>query len=216
MKIKCLMCEKEFETIKECCTCLDCQEKIKFIKKIEMIDKAKTKLEAPKYKKVGSKKKTIVGEYVEKVKERVISQKDNFDSMPEAMVAIQLEKNGLKYYSQKKIGDCKVDFLITQIKIILEIDGELYHKDLEKSFFRDRRIMAVAGEDWEIVHIDASMVPKYTWNLKEALPFIVEARNDRYMFRNSECDSYFLELFRNFEFQMKVRNERKQWTRNSI
>lgn len=214
--MKCLMCENEFKKKNQDCICPKCQEKIKFVKKIEMVDKAKRKLETPKCKEMHSYKKTLVSEYAEKVKERILSGKDTFDSIPEVMLAIQLERIGLKYYSQKKIGDCKVDFVIPQIKVILEIDGEIYHKDNDKAFLRDRKIMSLVGENWEIIHIDASMVPKYTWNLKEALPFIIEERNDRYMFRNSECDSYFLELYRNFEFQMKVRSDKKKWTQKSI
>lgn len=213
--MKCLMCEKELQKTKEKCLCNECQEKIKFIKKIDMVDKAERKLETPKHKAVGSSKKTLVSEYAKKVKERVASRENEFDSIPEVMIAIQLERNGLKYYSQKKIGDCKVDFVIPQIKMILEIDGEIYHKNADSSFLRDRKIMSLVGEEWEIVHIESEYVPKYTWNLKEALPFVVDARNDNHMFRDSECDSFFLELFRGLEFQTKVRRDKLEWTRNN-
>lgn len=52
--------------------------------------------------------------------------------------------------------------------------------------------MSEIGESWEIVHIDAKDVPKYTWNLRKSLRYIVFERNDRWRFRDSLLDSDLL------------------------
>ena len=186
----CLICGEEFESGKaNAYSCDKCESKIRLIKKMEMVDKAQRELE----KRTGKKP----------VKERVMNGIDNFSSMTEAVVAIQMERIGLKYETQKDIAGKKADFVIPEIKIILEIDGELYHTDEDKSFLRDRQIMAVVGEGWEIVHIHTEEVPMYTWNLRDALPFAATQRNDRFSFRNSMYDSQFLEQFRDLELHLK-------------
>ena len=114
-----------------------------------------------------------------------------------------MQKIGLEYETQKEIAGKRVDFYIPEIKIVLEIDGEIYHTDDGKSFLRDRKIMRKIGESWEIVHIEAKDVPKYTWNLRESLKYIVFERNDRLRFRDSQFDSDLLREFKNLELYMK-------------
>lgn len=200
----CLICGNKFKSGKtEVYLCEKCQGKIKLIKKVEMVDKAKKELEKRKGKMKAYRPKLDMSKYANAVKERVINGVDNFSSIPETVVAIQMERIGLKYQSQKNIAGKRVDFSIPEIKIILEIDGELYHEDENASFIRDRHIMAEVGEEWEIVHIRTDEVPFYTWNLKEALPFIVSERNESNSFRNSRLDDYFLEKFKEMELYLK-------------
>lgn len=207
-KHTCLICGEEFESGKtNVYTCDKCESKIRMTKKIEMVDKAQKLLEKRTGKMKGFKPKRDMSKYVKPVKERVVNGIDNFSSMPEAVVAIQMERIGLKYETQKDIAGKKADFVIPEIKIILEIDGELYHTDEDKSFLRDRQIMAVVGEEWEIVHIKAQQIPKYTWNLREALPHVIIQRNYQIGFRNSTCDWYLLEEFRDLEFYLKRSKE---------
>ncbi len=200
----CVICGNEFESGKsEVYSCEKCQERTRLVKKLEMVDKARKVLEKRKGKMKAYKPKLDMSKYAEKVKERVINGIDNFSSVPEATVAIQMERIKLKYETQKDIAGKKIDFIIPEIKIILEIDGELYHTDEDKAFLRDRQIMACVGEKWEIVHINADEVPLYTWNLREALLFVATERNTKFSFRNSLHDSDYLEQFRDLELYLK-------------
>lgn len=177
-KYTCLICGEKFESGKaNVYICDKCDSKIRLTKKIAMVDKAQKELEKRKGKMKSFKPKLDMSEYAKVVKQRVIDGIDNFSSVPEAIIGIQMQRIGLKYKTQKEIAEKKVDFIIPEIKIILEIDGELYHTDENKSFLRDRQIMGAVGEKWEIVHIKAQEIPKYTWNLREALPHVVIQRN---------------------------------------
>lgn len=177
-KYTCLICGEKFESGKaNVYICDKCDSKIRLTKKIAMVDKAQKELEKRKGKMKSFKPKLDMSEYAKVVKQRVIDGIDNFSSVPEAIIGIQMQRIGLKYKTQKEIAGKKVDFIIPEIKIILEIDGELYHTDENKSFLRDRQIMGAVGEKWEIVHIKAQEIPKYTWNLREALPHVVIQRN---------------------------------------
>lgn len=193
-KIVCVMCGKEYEisNSKDSYLCLECTEKINLIKKLEMVDKAKIMLEKKRGKCRSLKPKIDVSNFADKVKKRVSDGTDAFSSVPETAVAIQMQKIGLEYETQKEIAGKRVDFYIPEIKVILEIDGEIYHTDDGKTFLRDRKIMSEIGESWEIVHIDAKDVPKYTWNLRESLRYIGFERNDRWRFRDSLLDSDLL------------------------
>lgn len=200
---KCVMCGFEFEEKESKYYCEKCLDKMKIVKKLEMVDKAE-KLIAKKKRNMRRIADTVdVSEFSEAVRKRIINNVDNFSSVPEVAVAIQMQRIGLSYETQKVIAGKSIDFYLPEIKIILEIDGGLYHTDENKAFLRDRKIMHEVGEEWEIVHIDADLVPKYTWNLKEALPYVVSQRNEQHRFRDSLMDSDFLQDFKNLEFYLK-------------
>lgn len=211
---ECVICDSKFESNKNKYYCDKCDEKIKLVKKLEMVDNAEKLIN----KKPRNLRRIIddidVSENVKIIKKRIINGIDKFSSVPEVLVAIQMQRIDLEYQTQKEIAGKKVDFYLPTIKIILEIDGDIYHLDQNKTFIRDRQIMSEIGEDWEIVHISSKDVPRYTWNLKEALPFIVLERNEKFRFRDSRMDSDFLHEFKDLEFYLK-RKEYK-WQQNHI
>ena len=191
---QCILCEKEYRDERKEYYCEECEEKLKKIKTLKMLDKAEKKI-LKDIKTYRNAKKEEVLKHLKIVEKRIFDGIDKFSSVPEVIIAIQMQNNELEYESQKKIGTRKVDFYIPGIKIILEIDGEIYHSNENEMFFRDRQIMAQVGEEWEIIHIDPNKIPKYTWNLKDALPYVVSERNDNFRFRDSALDSDFLTDF---------------------
>lgn len=174
--------------------CEDCTKKMKLIRKIEVVDGAEERLLKTfnHGKWMEFNERTIKSADI--VRKRVFDGIDNFGSKQEAMIAIQLERNGVIYETQRNIGGYKVDFFIPQLRIILEIDGALYHTNENDTFLRDRKIMSCLGEKWEIVHLEDCMVPEYTWNLYLTLPMIVEQRNENFRFRDTRSDSTFLKM----------------------
>lgn len=203
----CVMCGKDYESnARGSYKCPKCESKLALVKKLEIVDKAEYKLTRTSGRQ-RMKNGIDLSKEICTVKKRVANGIDRFSSLQEAMVAIQLEKQNVKYESQKEINGKKVDFFLPELKIILEIDGELYHTDEDKEFLRDRQIMRGIGEEYEIVHIEADSVPRYTWNLKEALVYIVQERNEQWRFRDSLFDTYFLVEFRNMELYLRRRSE---------
>ena len=78
-----------------------------------------------------------------------------FGSIPEAIACIELLHIGVRVVPQQKIGRYKVDFCLPDYKMIIEIDGALYHRDLNKEYWRDVAIQRLLGDDWAIKHIPA-------------------------------------------------------------
>lgn len=83
-----------------------------------------------------------------------------FDSIPEAIACIELLYIGAKVIPQQKIGRYTVDFCLPDEKLIIEIDGALYHQNPNEEYWRDVAIKRLAGDDWVIKHIPAETLKK--------------------------------------------------------
>lgn len=87
-------------------------------------------------------------------------RKDKYDSVDEVIAAIVLIKGGYKIIPQQKIGNYYVDFVLPNEKIVIEIDGALYHKDLQREAIRDNAIILKLGAEWKIIHYETRFLRK--------------------------------------------------------
>lgn len=199
----CVYCGEVFENnTRNSYECPECEKKTKLLNLLHRADKATSKLKRFR-KYMNQEDKDRLEKTIDYVKSRMIKGIDRFSSVPEVIVAIQLKMQGIEYVSQKKIGNKKIDLFLPEMKVCLEIDGELYHTDDEKTKGRDEEIYSILGSEYEIIHIDASNVPIYTWNLKESIPYIVTQRRDNKRMRNAITDDFSLVEFRGLEISMK-------------
>ena len=97
-----------------------------------------------------------------------------YGSIPEAMVAIELIRLGYKIIPQQKINKYKVDFAIPKEKIVVEVDGEIYHKNVFKGN-REAEIQLSLGLNWKIIHIPAEKIAVDIQKLEKVI----------YIFKNS-------------------------------
>lgn len=92
-----------------------------------------------------------------------------FSSIPEAMLAIALIEDGYRIIPQQKILKYRVDFAIPDERIIIEVDGSIYHTDKKKELEREAAINYAIGLDWKIIHIPADYITK---NINKVLKYI--------------------------------------------
>lgn len=92
--------------------------------------------------------------------------REKFDSIPEAMVAIELLHLGYRIIPQQKVGRYHVDFYLPEEKIVVEVDGSIYH---QKQTNRDAIIQLSLGLDVKIVHIPAELIEKNIHKLERCL-----------------------------------------------
>lgn len=85
---------------------------------------------------------------------------DEFDSVPEVVACIELLHIGTRVIVHQKVGDYTVDFCLPEEKVVVEIDGSLYHNDEAKEQMRDYAISHMLEGDWKIRHIPADAVMK--------------------------------------------------------
>ena len=81
------------------------------------------------------------------------------------MVAIELLKLGYSIIPQQKVTKYKVDFAIPKQKIVIEVDGSLYHKE-RYGGGREATIQLALGMDWRIIHIPAELIAEDIQKLK--------------------------------------------------
>lgn len=141
--------------------CEYCKKQIEVKKKAlehNALDEVLTKKEQA-FKKAVERIKSQVKNFSEYDKAIIAAQKraESYGSIPEAMVAIELVRLGHQVIPQQKIGKYKVDFVLKDKKMVIEVDGSLYHKDVHKGD-REATIQLSLGLDWKMLHIPAELI----------------------------------------------------------
>lgn len=190
---KCHICNKEILSYSYIrglkYTCNDCKVKI-YMQDKE--NKKKTENEA-KDRKLENAIKRISKQSGNNIKkyERAIEivrknlYKDKwFDSTEEIMVALELLRRNVKIRHQVKMGIYRLDFILPEEKIVLEVDGTIFHteKTKEKEDIRDSIIILKLGPTWEVVRITDELINQ---NIKRLLPAIRAVKKKRQEIRRN-------------------------------
>ena len=104
----------------------------------------------------------------EKAIEIARTKEHKYGSVPEAMVAIELIHLKYKIIPQQQIKRFRVDFAIPKEKLIIEVDGAVYHKNIYSNS-RDAEIQYKLGMDWKIIHIPAEMIENDITKVKDII-----------------------------------------------
>ena len=96
------------------------------------------------------------------------TRQNDYGSIPEAMVAIELLRLGYKIVPQQKVSSYRVDFAIPKQKIVVEVDGRIYHSH-RKDKWRDYSLRCNLGHEWEIVHVPAEEIAKNIHLMKKIM-----------------------------------------------
>lgn len=182
--------------------CNDCLNKFNILKQLTKADNAREKISKATQKYL--RRKYDYQEERDNVALKMLKDGFVFKSTDEMCFAMQLEKEKIRYFPNYKIGNYSVDFLLPDMKRIIEIDGEIYHTNENKEFIRERSIMSMVGEEYEIIRIPASYVPNFIIkNLREIVEFIVDKRNFDNRFRDTRWDKNYLEQYLSLQHQIR-------------
>ena len=148
--------------------CDYCKGVVRKKQKIEINNNLKTKAEIRFEKAIDELKKQVYYyESYDKYIEKKRTKTEKYGSIPEVMVAIELLRLGYRIIPQQKVGKYSVDFAIPKEKIVLEIDGCIYHS--AKNNVREAEIQIMLGMDWKIIHIPAEFIRKDIKKLKNII-----------------------------------------------
>lgn len=140
------------------------------LKKREMFRKAVNLLE---------KQDTNMYEYreaIEVVRDFIEDNVDKFDSSYEVLTAIILVQNRIYAKMQYKVGPYQVDFLLPDLMVVLEIDGERHKHRKDYDSVRDKAIKKELGPHWNIIRIDTDNLDKNAKKIPEAINKVLEYR----------------------------------------
>lgn len=85
---------------------------------------------------------------------------DKFDSVPEVVACIELLHIGARVIVHQAVNDFTVDFCLPDEKVVVEIDGSIYHTDDAKQFIRDNAVTHMLGDGWDVRHVPSDAVMK--------------------------------------------------------
>lgn len=92
---------------------------------------------------------------------------DKIDSSYEALAAIVLVQNRIYSKMQYKVGPYQVDFLLPDLMVVLEIDGDRHKHRKSYDNKRDKFIKSELGPHWEIIRIDTDNLDKNAKNYQK-------------------------------------------------
>ena len=79
---------------------------------------------------------------------------------------------------QYKVGRYQVDFLLPEMLVALEIDGERHKNKKEYDTKRDIYIQNALGEGWDIVRIKTDYLDMKATKLPEAIEKVIQYRQE--------------------------------------
>lgn len=84
-----------------------------------------------------------------------IKNGDIYKSKDEVIFAVILGNYNINFKNNEKIDKYEVDFMLCKEKLIIEIDGSMYHSRSReyKDHERDRSILDLLGREWRIIRI---------------------------------------------------------------
>lgn len=125
-----------------------------------------------------------------------LAQRDSnkFASSHEMVAAMELIRNRVKTKVQYPINRRRVDMLLPELKVALEIDGNLHKFRIGKDSDRDIEIMNYLNENdngWEVIRIPTIFIEK---NITKLVPSIKQLYKERQELRrkhNGFLPSYY-------------------------
>lgn len=106
---------------------------------------------------------------------------DKFDSSYEVLTAIVLVHNKIYSKMQQKVGKYQVDFLLPDLMVVLEVDGERHKQRKEYDSVRDKAIKKQLGPYWEIIRISTEHLDKNAKKIPEAIDKVIEYRETNHI-----------------------------------
>lgn len=165
------------------CYCDECAEKVRQQDEEEMREyiRLKKRMMFKKALRLLEKQNTDMYEYreaIDVVEEHIANNPDKYDSSYEVVAAIVLVHNRIYAKMQYKVGRYQIDFLLPELLVALEIDGERHKNKKEYDTKRDIYIQNALGEGWDIVRIKTDYLDMKATKLPEAIEKVIQYRQE--------------------------------------
>ena len=159
-------------------TCGECRKELVRLEHVEKTEKGKREKLDKAVKRIS--KQTDIKRYDNAIRkvELCLGHRGWFQSTEEIMTALELLRKGYEVHHQTRIYDYKVDFIIPNLKVALEIDGSIYHgKDKQRQqAIRDEVIAGKLGPGWQVIHIPTDNINRNVTRLVPAIKAVLRYR----------------------------------------
>lgn len=120
-------------------------------------------------------------EAIEVVQEFVETNPDKFDSSYEVLTAIVLVHNRIHSKMQYRVGRYQVDFLLPELLVVLEIDGERHKHKKDHDSARDKFIKKELGPHWEVIRLSTDNLDKNAKKIPDAINEVLKYRETNHI-----------------------------------
>jgi very-short-patch-repair endonuclease len=163
--------------------CPECKEEYESTKENNLKKYIKLKTEIMFERALRMLEKQFVNMYnyidaAEVVRNFALEHPERFGSSHEMVAAMELIRQEIKIKTQHKILNHRVDFLLPDLKVILEIDGYMHQHRKIKDSKRDIKIRNELGHDWEIVRIPTKYIEQNITALLEAIKGVYKYKQE--------------------------------------
>ena len=178
IKVTCWKCGKQMEVkaVNKRSYCEECanEDKIQNEKEMEQYLRYRAKFMLNKAMKMLENQKCEIDmrKYrasYELLKEVIEKDYRKFDSSHEVAATMELLRNRLHVKVHPSIAKHKPDFMLRELKVILEIDGFLHKTSLEGDFQFDINMRKELGCDWEVIRIPTEYIESNIMKLVDAI-----------------------------------------------
>jgi very-short-patch-repair endonuclease len=167
----CVLCGGQIKTMRRRINppykCSECRAHEKENSDIEILRNELHRL--TKLKRLEDTKQLIIkqGHGIEKYKKAItviskyFDRKNWFQSIPEMATGLELIRCKIRFNTQIKVGKYRVDFILPDQKVALEIDSFYHYLNMEieeKDEVKDALVLAALGLGWEYVHIEDKLL----------------------------------------------------------
>ena len=115
-------------------------------------------------------------EAIDAVEEHITKHPDKYDSSYEVLTAIVLIHERIYTKMQQKIGRYQVDFVLPDLLVVLEIDGDRHKHRKSYDNKRDQYVKSQLGPHWEVVRINTEYLDQNAKALPKAIHGVLEHR----------------------------------------
>ena len=115
-------------------------------------------------------------EAIDAVEEHIKEHPDKYDSSYEVLAAIILIHERIYTKMQEKVGRYQVDFLLPELLVVLEIDGDRHTHRKTYDSQRDRAIKQELGPHWEVIRIKTDYLDQNAKALPKAIQKVLDHR----------------------------------------
>lgn len=115
-------------------------------------------------------------EAIDAVEEHIKENPDKYDSSYEVLAAIILIHERIHIKMQEKIGRYQVDFLLPEMLVVLEIDGDRHTHRKAYDSRRDKIIKQELGPHWEVIRINTDYLDQNAKALPKAIQGVLDHR----------------------------------------
>ena len=102
------------------------------------------------------------------------------------MVALELKRKNINYRQDVKFGRYRADFVLDDMKVVLEVDGKRYHtpQTAPREEIRDSLIILQLGAGWEVIRITDDCINENIARLMSGIR-AVKIRRDKIRAKNN-------------------------------